>query len=80
MPVCFCLATHRRAIQRPLVLSLLVAIGGCASQTEMARLQEQVVDLRKQLAYEKQRQATQMERLKRANGQAGSDADQDQRH
>jgi len=49
---------------------MLMAVGACASQNEMARLQQEIVNLSKQLAYEKQRQAEQMERLKRAQEQA----------
>ena len=54
---------------RTLALLALLAVGGCASQAEMVRLQGQVVELRKQLEYEKQR-------LKQATEEAGSNAEQ----
>ncbi len=62
-------STTFSSLAMPLVLLALVAIGGCASQTEMIRLQGQVVELRKQLEYEKQR-------LKQATEKAGSSPDQ----
>jgi len=46
-----------------------MTIAGCASQTEMIRMQGQVVELQKQLEYEKQR-------LKQATEKAGPGADQ----
>lgn len=60
---------------RPLLSRILLALlplmlGACASQTEITRLQQEVVDLRKQLDYEKQRQAMATERLKRADEKA----------
>ena len=53
----------------PSVLLVLVNIAGCASQTELIRMQGQVVELQKQLEYEKQR-------LKQATEKADPDADQ----
>ena len=53
----------------PSVLLVLVTISGCASQTEIIRMQGQVVELQKQLEYEKQR-------LKQATEKAGPGADQ----
>jgi len=53
----------------PSVLLVLVTIAGCASQTEMLRMQGQVVELQKQLVYEKQR-------LKQATEKTGPGADQ----
>ena len=52
---------------RATVLSASLAIGACASQTEMVRLQGQADELRKQLAYEKQR-------LRQAAEKSGSNA------
>ena len=53
----------------PSILLVLMTIAGCASQTEMIRMQGQVVELQKQLEYEKQR-------LKQATEKAGPGADQ----
>ena len=53
----------------PSVLLVLVTISGCASQTEIIHMQGQVVELQKQLVYEKQR-------LKQATEKAGPSADQ----
>ena len=53
----------------PSVLLVLVTISGCASQTEITRMQGQVVELQKHLENEKQR-------LKQATEKAGPGADQ----
>ena len=53
----------------------LSAIGGCASQAELVRVKEQVVELRRQLEYEKQSLALQQEKLKKAKAGAESGAD-----
>ncbi len=64
----------RPALARAALALSLMAVGACASQTEMARLRQEVADLRQQLAHEKQRQAEAAERLKRANAKAGQAA------
>jgi len=51
------------------LLLALVTIAGCASQSELIRMQGQVVELQNQLEYEKQR-------LKQATEKASSGADQ----
>ena len=61
----------RRAFSKALMILPLMAVAACASQTEMARLRQEVVDLQKQLEVEKQRQAANQEKLKRARQQDG---------
>ena len=56
-------------LTKPSLLLALVTIAGCASQTELIRMQGQLVELQKQLEYEKQR-------LKQATEKAGPDTDQ----
>lgn len=58
--------------RRATLALMLTALAACASQTEMARLRQEVADLQKQLAYEKQRQAEAAQRLQRAGEASGA--------
>ena len=62
-------STPFSSLTKASLLLALVTIGGCASQSELIRMQGQVVELQKQLEYEKQR-------LKQATEKAGPGADQ----
>lgn len=62
-------------LRRLLAVLILLAAGGCASQAELVRMQEQVGELRRQLEYEKQNLALQQEKLKKAKAAAASGAD-----
>lgn len=55
-----------RVLIRAMTTGVLMLVAACASQTEMARLQQEVTDLQNQLAFEKQRQALAMAKLKQA--------------
>jgi hypothetical protein len=61
-------------LRRTLAVLILLAAGGCASQAELVRMQDQVEELRRQLEHEKQNLALQQEKLKKAKAEAASGA------
>jgi len=56
----------RRILARVLAGLSLAAVGACATQAEVVRLQQEVIDLQRQLAFEKKRQAEAVERRRQA--------------
>jgi outer membrane murein-binding lipoprotein Lpp len=62
-------------LRRLLAVLILLAASGCASQAELARMQGQVEELRKQLEHEKQNLGLQQEEIRKAKAEAASGAD-----